>query len=995
MSLMITSPNVFPSPNYKFDVFASFHGPDVRKTLLSHMRKQFDFNGIAMFDDQGIERSKEIAPSLKKAIKESRISILILSKQYASSSWCLDELVEILNCKKAFEQIVMTIFYGVEPSHVRNQTGDFGITFNETCARRTDEERQKWSKALKQAGNIAGEDFLRWDNEAKMIDKIARDVSDKLNATPSKDFDGMVGLESHLREMESLLDLDNDEVKMVAIIGPAGIGKTTIARALQSRLSNRFQLSCFMDNIKGSCHSGLYELRLQEQFLSKVLNQDGIRICHSGVIEERLRKQRVLIILDDVNHIKQLEALANETTWFGSGSRIVVTTENKEILQQHGINNTYRVGFPSDEEAVKILCGYAFRKKSLHHGFEGRLHKVAKLCGKLPLGLCVIGSSLCGKKEDEWEDVMRRLETILDRDIDDVLRVGYESLDENEQTLFLHIAVFFNNRDYGIVKTMFADSELDVIHGLKILENRSLIEITTDGKGIEMHRLLQQMGKKSIQKQEPWKRQILLDTREICDVLEHANGTRNVAGISFDISGIEELSISKKAFKRMPNLRFLRVYKSTIDENDRMHIHEEVEFPRSLRLLDWCTYPSKSLPPTFNPTYLVDLSIKDSKVEKLWKGAQPLKNLKKMDLYGSKNLKDLPDLTHATNLEEITLTGCESLVELPSSFSYLHKLHKLWALDCINLQVIPAHMNLASLEWVYMTGCSKLKNIPVISMNMEQLCISGTTVEGVPPSIRFCSRLKTLSMSGRGTLKGVTHLPPSLTNIDLSNSDIERIPDCIRDLPSLHYIFLHGCRRLASLPELPSSLFYLFADDCESLETVFTPVNTPQAHLNFSNCFKLCQQARRAIIQRPFRHGLALLPGSKMPAEFNRRGKGNVLTIRPDGGHPYTDFAVCVVIHRSHKPVYDMSSLVCRREGQGDIDPDLSDMIYIGRVFNFQTEHLLIFHSRWLSIEPSEMNKEIVFEFSSEHQEFDVIECSAKMLKSDSMLGQRRINVRV
>ena len=153
---------------------------------------------------------------------------------------------------------------------------------------------------------------------------------------------------------------------MVAISGPAGIGKTTIARALHSLLSNRFQLTCFVDNLRGSYHCGFDEyglkLRLQEQLLSNILNQDGIRICHLGMIQERLHDQKVLIVLDDVNDVKQLEALANETTWFGPGSRIVVTTENKEILQQHGINNMYHVRFPSDEEALKILCRYALDK---------------------------------------------------------------------------------------------------------------------------------------------------------------------------------------------------------------------------------------------------------------------------------------------------------------------------------------------------------------------------------------------------------------------------------------------------------------------------------------------------------------------------------------------------------------------------------------------------------------------------------------------------------
>ncbi|KAL1225324.1 Disease resistance protein RML1B [Cardamine amara subsp. amara] len=984
MSLM-ASPSSFSSSNYKFNVFVSFHGPDVRKTFLSHMRKQFNYNGITMFNDQEIERSATIAPSLTEAIKESRISIVILSKKYASSSWCLDELLEILECKESMGQIVMTIFYGVDPSDVRKQIGDFGIDFNETCACKKDEERQKWSEALNKVGHIAGEDFLRWDNEAKMIEKIARDVSDKLNVTPSRNFDGMVGLEAHLREMESLLDLDYDGVKMVAITGPVGIGKTTIARALQSRLSNRFQLTCFVDNLRGSYLNGLDELRLQEQFLSKVLNQDGIRICHSGVIEERLCRLRVFIILDDVNNIKQLMALANETTWFGPGSRIVVTTENKELLKQHGIDNIYHVGFPSDEEAVKILCRYAFRKKSLHHGFEQHVQRVTELCGKLPLGLSVVGSSLCGTKEDEWEDAINRLEAILDRDIEDMLRVGFDSLDENEQTLFLHIAVFFNNRDGDLVKSMFADSGLDVKHGLKILEIRSLIEISTDRGTIKMHRLLQQVGKKAIYKQEPWKRLILIDAHEISDVLEDPKGTRKVVGISFDISGIDEVYISKKAFKKMPNLQFVRVNKGKDDGNDRMYIPGEMEFPRRLRLLDWEAYPSKSLPPKFHAENIVELKMRGSQLEYLWQGTQPLKNLKDMDLSDSFNLKEVPDLSNATNLKTLNLSHCKSLVEIPSSCSHLQKLTVLFVNGCINLQVIPADMNLASLGYVFMGGCSRLRNFPVMSTNIKRLYITNTAVEDVPASIRLCSKLEYLDIRGSGKFKGITHLPTSVTSLKLSNTDIERIPDCIKDLHGLHILTLSGCRRLASLPELPHSLKFLHADDCESLETLFCPLNTSITEVRFTNCFKLGKQARRAIIQHSSFQGKTLLPGRKVPAEFNHRAKGSSLTIRPDG-KPNIGFVFCIVISPPQKVRESGYFLSWRRIiAQNDDGYPVEGFLSVGKVSKFRTEHLFIFHSCFLESFTPEDSREILLELSSKYHDFDIVECGAKILTQESI----------
>lgn len=95
-----------------------------------------------------------------------------------------------------------------------------------------------------------------------------------------------------------------------------------------------------------------------------------------------------------------------------------------------------------------------------------------------------------------------------------------------------------------------------------------------------------------------------------------------MSGISFDISGIDEVSISKKAFKRMPNLRFLRVYKGKDDGNDVVHIPGEMEFPRRLRLLHWEAYPSKYLPHTIHLEYLVELNLQNSQLEKLWEGSQ-------------------------------------------------------------------------------------------------------------------------------------------------------------------------------------------------------------------------------------------------------------------------------------------------------------------------------------------------------------------------------------
>ena len=369
---------------------------------------------------------------------------------------------------------------------------------------------------------------------------------------------------------------------------------------------------------------------------------------------------------------------------------------------------------------------------------------------------------------------------------------------------------------------------------------------------------------------------------------------------------------------------------------------------------------------------------------------QSLRNLKNMDLGWSPNLKELPDLTNATNLEDLNLNSCESLVEIPSSFSHLHKLKNLWMSYCINLQVIPAHMNLVSLERVTMTGCSRFRKIPVISTHINYLDIAhNTEFEVVHASIALWCRLHYLNMSYNENFMGLTHLPMSLTQLILRYSDIERIPDCIKALHQLFSLDLTGCRRLASLPELHGSLLDLEAEDCESLETVFSPLHTPRALLNFTNCFKLGGQARRAIIRRRSEIiGKALLPGREVPAEFDHRAKGNSLTIILNGYRPSYDFIqylVCVVISPNQEitKISDSSTLLCHTNGY--IFPSYEE-VYIGAVSKCRKEHLFIFRSGYyLNVDPSGASREIVFEFSSKSQDFDIIECGVKIWTAQSI----------
>ena len=120
----------------------------------SHLNGFLKLKGIHTFIDDVLPRGEEISTELLEAIKSSRSSIIVFSKNYASSTWCLDELVEILKCKKN-GQTVLPMFYKVDLSEVRNQKGKFGkfLAKHEVNNIR---KVQKWRKALNKVGSISG-----------------------------------------------------------------------------------------------------------------------------------------------------------------------------------------------------------------------------------------------------------------------------------------------------------------------------------------------------------------------------------------------------------------------------------------------------------------------------------------------------------------------------------------------------------------------------------------------------------------------------------------------------------------------------------------------------------------------------------------------------------------------------------------------------------------------------------------------------------------------
>lgn len=149
--------------NYTYDVFLSFRGIDTRHGFTGNLYKALYNRGIRTFmDDRELQGGDEITTSLINAIEDSRIFIPIFSVNYASSSFCLDELVRIVHC---FEgnggRLLVPVFYDVDPTHLRHQTGSYGEGLAKLGERfKNNMERlQRWKMALNRAASLSGHHF--------------------------------------------------------------------------------------------------------------------------------------------------------------------------------------------------------------------------------------------------------------------------------------------------------------------------------------------------------------------------------------------------------------------------------------------------------------------------------------------------------------------------------------------------------------------------------------------------------------------------------------------------------------------------------------------------------------------------------------------------------------------------------------------------------------------------------------------------------------------
>nr|XP_025616772.1 TMV resistance protein N-like [Arachis hypogaea] len=232
----------------KYDVFISFRGEDTRETFTVHLFNALANKTIRAYMDCLLQRGDEVWPALEKAIESSLISIVVFSEKYATSKWCLEELVKILQWREYHGQVVISVFYRTDPSDIRNQSGSF----------------------------------------EKAFAKYERDFAESL-----------VGIE----EIRKIVKVNMKQHRVIGIWGMRGIGKTTIAKMLFAKSFPHYDHVCYAENAKEYTPQ-----RLLSELLRERITTDATGFVNSM---SSLSNKKVLIILDNVKDSDQplLEAV--------------------------------------------------------------------------------------------------------------------------------------------------------------------------------------------------------------------------------------------------------------------------------------------------------------------------------------------------------------------------------------------------------------------------------------------------------------------------------------------------------------------------------------------------------------------------------------------------------------------------------------------------------------------------------------------------------------